>query len=82
MNIISNHHRVDTTTSSIQMSKLKIKERSFVQGLSPWMESKVHGDLAEQVGLKSLKLSIVKDTVVQDKCKLYEMPGQQANQNI
>lgn len=56
------------------MSKLKIKERSLVQGLSPWMESKVHGDLAEQVGLKSLKLSTVKDTVVQDKCKLYEIP--------
>lgn len=52
------------------MNKLEIEERSFVQGLILWMESKVHGDLVEQVGLKSLKLSTVKDTVVQDKCKL------------
>ena len=46
------------------------------------MESKVHGDLADQAGLQFLELSTVKDTVVQDKCKVYEVPRQQANQGI
>lgn len=41
------------------------------------MESQVYWDLADQVGLKFLKLS----TVIQDKCKMHEMLGQQANQD-
>lgn len=46
------------------------------------MESKVHQDVADHVGLKVLKQSTIKDTVVQDKCKMHEMLGPKANQDI
>lgn len=64
------------------MGKLKFKERSYVQSLSPIGGTQSPQDSADQAGAKFLKLSTVKDTVVHDKCKVYEVPRWQTNQGI